>query len=165
MGKKLLSSCPENPTPTHSEKKPLNLHMEGMSVSAGLYSLFFILKILLVSFECTNSRFTCSLRIDVLGMDKMDSGRKGNIILLVRMLVLVQFSEEDVCRLERVPLWRQGVSLSWCGCMHQPRITLNPILWGFYKGFLKWSGSVIANSISSPSPLFGGWWVGLTILI
>ena len=45
-------------------------------------------------------------------------------------------------------------------CVHPPGSSPNPRLWGFYAGFLTWEWSII-NSISRPSPLSGGWGVGL----
>lgn len=122
-----------------------------------LIQSFFILKVLLVSFEYTNSRFMCSPRIDILGMDKKAPEWKGNFILLVYKLVLVQLSEENVCQLETVSLWSEGVSPSCYGCMRQPKSTPNPIVLEFYEGFLQSSWPMIANSIFHPFPLFGGW--------
>ena len=45
------------------------------------------------------------------------------------------------------------------GCVHHFLSSQNSVIWGFYGGFT--TQALVINSIFSPSPLSGGWRVGL----
>lgn len=116
--------------------KPLHLYVEGLSVSAGLNSLFFSYKDS-ASFGYSNSRVTFSLRIDTfLDVHRTTAPGKQTFVLGVFMLVLAQSSEKDVRLLQLVSLWSWGVSPSRGGCIGQPGSSPNAVLVAFSEGSL-----------------------------
>lgn len=114
--------------------KPLHLYVEGLSVSAGLNSLFFFSYKDSASFGYSNSRVTFSLRIDTfLDVHRRTAPGKQTFVLGAFVLVLAQSSEKDVRLLQLVSLWSWGVSPSRGGCIRQPGSSLNPYSWHFLK--------------------------------